>query len=223
MGIPALKRQGQLVSDDIGKAEILNNQFKSVFTDELPMDNFSHSTSFPPMPEITISQNGVVKLLKDLQENKAPGPDGLSPKILKLCAEEIAPALTSIFNKSMHTGELPSDWLTANISPIFKKGDRAQASNYRPVSLTPICCKLLEHIIHSNIMSHLNEHNILTTRQHGFRAKHSCESQLIITVDDLARSLDCRTPLEMIIMDFSKAFDIVPHNRLLFKLEMYMV
>ena len=137
MGIPALKKQGHLVSDDRGKAEILNDQFQSVFTNETPMDNFTHGKSYPSMAEIHVSVDGVIKLMKDLQENKAPGPDGITPKILKLCADEIAPALTCIFNKSMRTGELPQDWLTANVSPIFKKGDRATASNYRPVSLTP--------------------------------------------------------------------------------------
>ena len=159
--------------------------------------------------------------MKDLQKNKAPGPDRITPKILKLCADEIAPALTSIFNKSMLTGDLPKDRLTGHVSPIFKKDNRAMASNYRPVSLTPICCKLFEHTLNSHIMRHLDKHKILTNRQHGFCTKHSCESQLILTVHDLAQSLDFRTPLDMIIMDFSKAFDTVPHKRLLLKLQSY--
>ena len=227
MGIPALRKDGLLVSDDVGKAEILNAQFESVFTSEEPMDNLpSSNKSYPIMSDIHVSLailDGVVKLLSELQENKAPGPHGLSPKILELCAKEVAPALTSIFNKSMLTGELPCDWLAANISPIHKKGDRAAASNYRLVSLTPICCtiEMFEHIImiiHSNIPRHFDKHQVLTHRQHGFRSKHSCESQLILTIHDLAKSLDCRTPLDMIIMDFSKAFDTVPHNRLSHKL-----
>ena len=137
----------------------------------------------------------------------------------KLFAAQLAPALTHIFNKSLTTGILPEDWLSANISPIFRKGDRATAANYRPVSLTPICCKLFEHILHSNIMRHFSEHQVLTDRQHGFRANHSCESQLVLTVNDLAKSIDAKTPVDMIIMDFSKAFDTVPHNRLLHKLQ----
>ena len=81
--------------------------------------------------------------------------------------------------------------------------------------------KLLEHIIHSNIMKHFNKHSILTDKQHGFRQKHSGESQLILTVNDLAKSLDNKSQVDMIIMDFSKAFDVVPHNRLLSKLHRY--
>ena len=128
---------------------------------------------------------------------------------------QLLPCLTHIFKKTLTTGILPWDWLSANISPIFKKGDRATAANYRPVSLTPICCKLFEHILHSNIMKHFSEHQFLTDRQHGFRANHSCESQLVLTVNDLANSIDAKTSVDMIIMDFVKAFDTVPHNRLL--------
>ena len=166
--------------------------------------------------DIHVFLDSVVKLLSELQENKAPGPDGLSPKILKLCAKEVAPALTSIFNKSILTGELPCDWLTANISPTHKKGDRVAASNYRLVSLATICCKMFEHILHSNIMRHFDKHQVLTHRQHGFR-----QSQLILTIHDLAKSLDCRMRLDMIIMDFSKAFHTVPHNRHLHKWHSY--
>ena len=219
MGIPALRSGGQLVSESTGKAEILNHQFESVFTNENPMVNLPTQQVHPPMPEIIVSEEGVFKLLNEQDENKAPGPDGVPAKILKLFAAQLTPALTHIFNKSLTTGILPEDWLSANISPIFKKGDRATAANYRPVSLTPICCKLFEHILHSNIMRHFSEHQILTDRQHGFRANHSCESQLVLTVNDLAKSIDAKTPVDMIIMDFSKAFDTVPHNRLLHKLQ----
>jgi len=138
-----------------------------------------------------------------------------------LAAEELAPALSVIFQKSIDTGDLPKSWLKANISPIFKKGDRTLASNYRPVSLTSICCKTLEHIIHSNIMKHFDQFSILTDKQHGFRRKHSTESQLILTTNDIAKSLNNKSQVDMIIMDFSKAFDVVSHNRLLNKLKWY--
>lgn len=221
VGIPALKHQGKLISDNTGKAEILNSHFESVFTNEEDMKDFTAQRATPPMQDFHIHTGGVAKLLHKLEENKAPGPDGLTPYILKMFADTLAPALTHIFNKSLTTGALPLDWLTANITPIYKKGDRTAAANYRPVSLTPICCKVFEHIVHSNIMKHLTKHNILTDKQHGFRKHHSCETQLIQTVHDIAGSLDNRTPLDMIIMDFSKAFDTVPHNRLLYKLHNY--
>ena len=115
----------------------------------------------------------------------------------------------------------PEDWKTANVAPIFKKGDRGLASNYRPVSLTCISCKVLEHIIVSQMRDHMDQHNILVDCQHGFRSRHSCESQLIITAHDLASSLNQKHQTDMSILDFSKAFDRVPHTRLKAKLDHY--
>ena len=129
--------------------------------------------------------------------------------------------LAFIFQQSIDTGEVPQDWRTANIVPIFKKGNRSKPANYRPVSLTAIPCKIMEHIISSQMMDHLEENNILLETQHGFRHKRSCESQLIITTDDLSRVLNTHGQTDMAILDFSKAFDKVPHARLAQKLEFY--
>ena len=173
MGIQALSEHGRLTSDSKGKAEILNRQFESVFTDEAPLGNLPPSRTWPSMPDLTIHPEGVLKLMKNMDENKSPGPDSIPAKIIKSYADELAPALSHNFSMSLSTGKLPSDWLSANISPIFKKGNRTSAANYRPVSLTPICSKLFEHILHSNIMRHFTKHNILSHRQHGFRSHHS--------------------------------------------------
>ena len=206
------------------KAEILNSQFKSVFTHEnvhLPQER---STNIPPMPDIIITTEGVARLLHGLNPNKATEPDNTPARILQLTAKQLAPALQIIFQKSLDTGKLPLSWSQANIAPIFKKGDRSLAYNYRAISLKSICCKLLEHIIFTNIMNHFDCHSVLTDRQHGktgFRSKHSTKSQLIITTQDLAQSLNNTFQVDMIIMDFSKAFDTVPHNRLLNKLNRY--
>ena len=224
VGIPTLKSfNGSLESDNSVKASILNDQFKSVFTQEHDVLPSLGNSKYPTIPDIDITLNGIVKLLHDLNPHKAPGPDGVPAFVLKVAAAEIAPSLCLIFQKSLETGELPSDWLKANISPIFKKGDRTIASNYRPVSLTSICCKVLEHVVHSHIMLHFDKHSVLTSKQHGFRRNHSCETQLLLTTHDLTLSLDNRKQTDLIIMDFSKAFDSVPHNRLLLKLDHYGV
>ena len=136
------------------KAEILNDQFKSVFTQEHPELPSVPDLSNPIMPDIKVSVEGVTKLLRDINPNKASWPDEIPARILKLAAEEIAPALSVIFQRSLDSGEIPSPWLRANITPLFKQGERTDASNYRPVSLTCICSKLLEHIIHANVMDH---------------------------------------------------------------------
>ena len=132
-------------TDTLDKANICNKQFQSAFTlesdDEIP----SKGTSpFTAMGEITVDPNGVIKLLNNLNIHKAPGPDGLSARVLKECSSEIAPVLTYIFNESLAQGAVPDDWRQANVAPVFKKGEKYDAANYRPVSLTCICCKTLE-------------------------------------------------------------------------------
>ncbi|XP_062578982.1 uncharacterized protein LOC134240892 [Saccostrea cucullata] len=120
--------------------------------------------------------------------------------------------------KHLRTGKLP-----VNVSPIFKKGDKSKPANYRPVSLTSMCCKVIEHIIHSHLMNFFEHHSILTDYQHGFRKKRSCESQLITTIQDLALSIENNTQVDAVLLDFSKVFDKVPHERLLAKLDHYGV
>ena len=122
---------------------------------------------------------------------------------------------------SVDTGEIPKEWSLANICPLYKKGDRSLACNYRPVSLTCVPCKLLEHIVCSNIMAHLDEHKLLSDRQHAFRKKHSCETQLITVIDDWAKILDKGGQVDTFILDFEKAFDTPPHELLKCKLYGY--
>ena len=109
---------------------------------------------------------------------------------------------------------MPDDWCHAVVSPVYKAGknNRAKAVNYCPISLTCLCCKVMEHIVCSNLMRHLDENKILTDFQHGFRRRRSCDSQLLITVDDLAKALDRGKQVDAILLDFSKAFDKVSHS-----------
>ena len=116
---------------------------------------------------------------------------------------------------------MPSDWLKANITPVFKKGSKHLAVKYRPISLTAVPCKILEHIVLRDIMGHLDTINILVNSEHGFRRKFSCETQLITTIEEIAKALDNGKQADHIIMDFSKAFDVVPHRRLINKLDYY--
>ncbi|KAK6182069.1 hypothetical protein SNE40_009833 [Patella caerulea] len=113
------------------------------------------------MKTISINKKGVLKLLHGLKEHKASGADDIHPRILKAAATELAPVLTQLFQLSLDTGQTPKDWRDARVVPIFKKGEKHQPANYRPVSLTSIICKILEHIVHSSIMDHLDQHRIL--------------------------------------------------------------
>ena len=157
-GVSPLKENGQLHSDSRRKANIQNNQFCSVFTSE-------DTTNIPKlpgplnteMPKFEITVQGVTKLLEGLNGGKASGPDELPNLIVKNFANEISPSLKIIFDQSLQTGKLPDDWVEANVAPVSKKGDRNSPANYRPISLTCVCAKLLEHIICKQIMSHFSK------------------------------------------------------------------
>ena len=174
-----------------------------------------------PLSGIDIETSGVSKLLKNISAAKANGPDSIPNTILKECADNIAPDLSAIFQLSINSGSLPSDWLKANVSSAYKKGDKHLAENYRPISLTCVSCKILEHIICRHLMKHLENNNLLTSLNHGFRSGYSCESQLIVTMEDLLQSYDKNTQVDCAVLDFSKAFDTVPHRKLLHKLKSY--
>ena len=87
--------------------------------------------------------------------------------------------LTDIYNSSLPEGKVPDDWYNASVSLVYKKGAKTKAENYRPISLKCICCKVMEHVITSNIMAYIDKYQVLRSNQHGFRKKLSCETQLI--------------------------------------------
>ena len=221
-GIAPLKVDDTLFSHSKDQAEILNKQFQSVFTTE-NLSNIPECHELPilPLHNVAISVDGVKKLLCTLDSSKSCGPDNIPVRILKYCSVEIAPILTVIFTQSLNSGNLPEDWLSANVTPIFKKGDRANPTNYRPISLTSICCKLLEHILYHSITEHLLTYQILSDKQYGFRPNHSCETQILNIVEEIQLALDHHLPVDLIFIDFCKAFDTVPHQRLLKKLYHY--
>jgi hypothetical protein len=227
-GVSPLKKNGKLFSSPSMQASILNEQFQSAFSDgkEYTREEFVQKTGFaytdrPAMDDIIISEEGVKKLLKNLNPNKASGPDGISPHVLKELAEEIAPILTTLFQSSLSTGDLPADWKDALVTPIFKKGEHYDPANYRPVSLTCVACKLLEHVVVSGIVNYLDTNEILSDRQHGFRKGRSCETQLLEFIDELTKYMEGGGQADVLIMDFAKAFDKCNHSLLVQKLYAY--
>jgi len=204
IGVAPLKnQQGFLQSDNQSKANILNDQFKSVFTRE-DHTNFPDKgpSPHPVMQKIKVTTKGVFNLLNQQKPHKATGPDDIPAAFLKSTAAQLAPILTRIYQSSLDIGEVPQDWRNALVVPIFKKGERHIAANYRPVSLTSISCKILEHIIHSSIMRHFDANNILTDTQHGFRKKRSCETQLIVSIQEIAKRLAKGNQVSRLLTDF---------------------
>ena len=146
--------------------------------------------NYPIMQDITMTPPSIKKRLSKLDPSKASGPDEIKPRLLKELAYEISPILCLIFQKSLDTGEVPTYWRTAHVSPIYKKGSKYIPENYRPISLTCICCKILEHVVVSSIMTHADTYNILYPLQHGFRRSRSCETQLLECVDDESKNIE---------------------------------
>ena len=188
-GSSPLKQNGHLTTNTVEKAYIPNNQFLSVFMPKSPLklsqlciqevqdlqdEGHLSSDNIPSdlqnkvnkKPNLNISVNGIIKLLQGLNPSKAPRPDRINPQILQKLILEIAPILQAIFSRSLVESSLPSDWLKANVSPIFKKGEKSCPANYRPISLTCIICKLMEHIITSNLVKHLDRNQILCDLKH---------------------------------------------------------
>jgi Reverse transcriptase (RNA-dependent DNA polymerase)/Endonuclease-reverse transcriptase len=223
--IPTLKsEQETLLTEPKDKANLLNKHFQSVFTKETPAE-------LPTLPrktnktfslnDITLTKGGIVNLIKQLNQYKAFGPDEISPKLLKLAPEEFSDILLILFNKCFELNQIPSLWKSANVTPVFKKGNRSSPENYRPISLTSILCKMLEHILTSNLATFLEENNLFCSDQFGFRKNRSCELQLHRVCQDLAFILDNKEEADLIFLDFSKAFDKVSHTLLLHKLNSY--
>ena len=151
--------------------------------------------------------------------NKSVGPDGIHPRFLKELSGQLCIPLAILFNLSLHTGLLPSDWTEGKISAIFKKGSRRQAGNYRPVSLTCIICKCMEHCIRDHIDTHMRMNNLYSTQQYGFIKGRSTVLQLLTVMDTWTKTLDSYESIDIVYLDFLKAFDTVPHRRLIGKLK----
>ena len=145
----------------------------------------------------------------------------LSGTVLSTFCEHLCKPLCLIYNQSLQLGQLPKDWKLANVTPVFKNGQRNLTNNYRPISLTSQACKVLESIIRDHIITFLSDKNIFCTQQHGFTYHKSCFTNLLETFEDWTKSNDQGLSTDIVFLDFKKAFDSVPHQRLLIKLRGY--
>lgn len=212
---------GDLCSTNFESAEVMAQSFATSFTIEpdggLPPCSSPRSTS--SVESVEFAKETVKGHLNLLDPNTSPGPDKLSARILKSCSEFLCYPIARLLELSFRTGVLPADWLKAGITPIFKKGDKLSPSNYRPISLLCIVCKIGEKIILEKMLPFLLSNNIIPDEQHGFipgRSVLTCQLQCL---DQWTKSFDQNIPTDVIYLDFSKAFDRVPFNRLLAKLD----
>ena len=219
--IPPLQEGETTLFDSSSKATLFNKYFVSVFNRNKCTTPNMAASPYNPIEDIKVTEQGVLNLLSKINVSKSIGPDEIPSRVLLEARVELTSVLTFIFNQTLKEGQLPSDWLCANVTPIHKKGLKDKVENYRPISLTCTCCKLLEHIVHSHISKYLEINKILLKNQHGFRQNHSCSTQLISALHDFCYSLNNKRSVCVAVFDFSKAFDTVPHNLLLSKLHYY--
>lgn len=219
--IPRLQKpDGTFTDNDEEKAQTLSEFFASVFTIEPTYEDQPIPTPSSTFPnEICFSIERVRKEVERLNVAKSGGPDSIPPRILHETRDFICEPLCHIFQLSWDAGRLPTEWKEADISAIFKKGKKSDPDNYRPVSLTSVCCKIMEKIIRHEIISYLETNGILDDRQYGFLAGRSTQLQLLNAMDRWTESLDMGKDTDVIYLDFRKAFDSVPQQRLLSKLK----
>ncbi|XP_032223431.2 uncharacterized protein LOC116604739 [Nematostella vectensis] len=216
--IPSLRSNDGVSISPRDKAQVLNKQFQSVFTvDDGVLPGLGPSP-FPHISDIIFTPTGIKKQLDNMQTCKASGPDELPARILHDLSNYLANMLCIIFQQSYDKGTLPLDWSTAKVVPVHKKDNRDNPGNYRPISLTCLSCKVMEHIVLSHLNKHLSAFNILSDLQHGFRSGFSCETQLILATHDWGSTLNSHGQVDAIMLDFSKAFDKVSHAKLSHKL-----
>jgi hypothetical protein len=220
--LPVLQHGGVNVILPLAKANVLADAFELSFCVEPSLTDLTcdELPCAPSMDCISFSVAGVTKLLKDLKTDKAAGPDRISTTVLQVFHVLLGSPVTRLFQQSYDSSVVPMDWLNATVHPIPKqKGRSSNPFEYRPISLTSQLSKLFEHIVVSSIHRHLDEHDLLSQYQHGFRSARSCESALISVMHKWADPLDQLVPIDVIFLDFAKAFDRVPHKRLLLKLK----
>jgi hypothetical protein len=214
------RKDGTVVNDSKEMAAALNSYFSSVFTDEgdNPVPAADNCETGRKLENIRIKEKMVMKKLKNLKPAAAPGPDGMGSMLLKELAEQVSKPLTTIYNRSLETGDVPADWKRAHVTPIYKKGTKSDPSNYRPVSLTSICCKMLESMVRDSFVEHMNRNELIEDSKHGFVKSRSCATNLIEFLDYLTDILENGGTADAIFLDFAKAFDKVPRRRLIEKL-----
>ena len=215
---------GNIISQGFLMAEDLNGYFSSVFTKEdissLPVaDAKFQGAKSDYLGPLVVTPELVAKKIKAMKDNKSPGVDGIPPKLLMETVEQISIPLARVFNLSLKEGVVPFEWKEANIIPLFKKGSRNKSENYRPVSLTSVICKLLERLIKDHMVEFLVKHKLLNSSQHGFLKARSCLTNMLCFLEEITKWIDVGSPVDIIYLDFQKAFDKVPHQRLLLKLK----
>ena len=215
---PLRNSEGSLIYSNLEMSEEFARAFSAVYIATTPDRPSQYQFYDGSMEEISVSYDKVLTVLQALSSSTSPGPDGIHPAILKNCASVVALPLMLIIRRSLEVGVVPREWKRSRVVPIFKTGSKCSPLNYRPVSLTSCCCKVAERLLSEHIYDYLQQNNLLSTRQFGFRRGHSAEDQLLLTYSKIVAEVDDGQVVDAVYLDYSKAFDVLSHNILLEKL-----
>ena len=217
---PLQDEQGNLTTDSEKKANLLQDQYSKVFSDpkKANLDQDFNEMCNEEIKDIEITLKDVTDAIREIPLNAAPGPDKLPAVVLKECAEELSKAILMIWRKSLDTGEIPDILKLQTIIPLYKKGTKTLPENYRPVSLTSHLTKLFGRILRKKLIVHIEANNLLSNNQHAFRNGRSCLSQLLQHIEYVLQALENKFNIDVVYLDFAKAFDKVDHNILLKKI-----
>ena len=195
--------------------EFFPNQCKLIINNNVLLTNNR-------IDKIFIHSREIISLIRNLIINKASGADGISGQMLLLCEYSVVLPLKIIFENIVSSSLYPDMWKLANVTPIFKKGDKQSIKYYRPISQLPICGKMFEKIIFNNLYFYFNSNNLITKNQSGFRPGDSTTNQLLYLVNEIHLAFEDPKSLELraVFLDISKAFDKVWHQGLIVKLKM---
>ena len=218
---PLMDKHNNLQQSPKKMADILQDQYSSVFSTPSESDHTTPQDDTPLMDEITFTQEDVISAIKEIGTHSASAEDDIPAIVLKRCAEELSYPILLIWRDSLESGIVPKNFKNQIITPVFKKGSRAKSSNYRPISLTSHLIKIFERILRAHIVKHLELNNLLCKNQHGFRKGRGCLTQLLKHIDRILNNFLNGHDTDCIYLDFAKAFDKVDHQILLAKLYTY--
>ena len=208
--------EGLTANEPLAKANMFNQYFYKQFSEPSCYETnieFDNDITF----DIDFSAPRVKLLLDNLDINKAKGPDAISGAVLKNCSETLSYPLSILFNLSYNTGYIPQEWKLTNVVPVHKKDDKNKVINYRPISLTSLVMKVFERILYDELLTRTIDK--IDKRQHGFLRNRSCNSNLLLFTESIARALHEKVGTDIIYFDFAKAFDTVSHDLILKKLK----
>ena len=219
--IPPILQQGIFVTEAMEKCSIFNIYFKD------QCQTIETSSTLPPfqcsthhsIKNVEFNQNSIMDHVKKLNENKAHGHDEISIKLIKICGNAISKPLFIIFKNCISKSYFPKKWKKANVVPVHKKNERNIISNYRPISLLPICGKLFEKIIFDNLYTYIFQNGFITDKQSGYRNGDSTIKQLLSITHEIHKAFDASDEIRAVFLDISRAFDRVWHDGLIYKLK----